>query len=180
MFQFNKFAQYNLSGKIALVVATFGCSGLFKWAPGTVGSLVAAGLSYLSYLYLPLEVLLIAALVCFFGGWYAAAVLKKQDGIKDPGYVVIDEAAAVFFSAYFIFVWASPASGVVLHWTSHPLYLTIANFVVFRFFDIAKPSIIGAYDRNTNSSFGVMFDDVLAALVTIPTVLLITLGLSLL
>ena len=40
----------------------------------------------------------------------------------------------------------------------------LIGFVLFRFFDIFKPFPINLVDKNMKNSFGVMFDDILAAL----------------
>ncbi|TMH38419.1 MAG: phosphatidylglycerophosphatase A, partial [Betaproteobacteria bacterium] len=39
----------------------------------------------------------------------------------------------------------------------------LAAFVLFRFFDIAKPPPIRALERRYHGGFGVMFDDLIAA-----------------
>ena len=41
---------------------------------------------------------------------------------------------------------------------------TIAAFLLFRVFDIAKPPPIRQIDRRTPGGFGIMLDDVLAAI----------------
>ena len=40
----------------------------------------------------------------------------------------------------------------------------LIGFLLFRFFDIFKPFPINLVDKNMKNSFGVMFDDILAAL----------------
>jgi phosphatidylglycerophosphatase A len=42
------------------------------------------------------------------------------------------------------------------------LVQSIMSFVLFRYFDIAKPSIIGRIDREANGGVGVMGDDIIA------------------
>ena len=53
------------------------------------------------------------------------------------------------------------------------LYLYVASFFLFRFFDIFKPFPIGYFDKNYKNSFGIMFDDVLAGLYTSIVILLL-------
>jgi len=43
----------------------------------------------------------------------------------------------------------------------------LAGFLVFRFFDILKPPPIRYFDSHWKNGFGVMFDDLLAALYTL-------------
>ena len=42
------------------------------------------------------------------------------------------------------------------------LIQSILSFALFRYFDIAKPSIIGRIDRETKGGIGVMGDDIVA------------------
>ncbi len=42
----------------------------------------------------------------------------------------------------------------------------IAVFILFRFFDIAKPSLIGCCDKKLKGGIGVMMDDVVAGIFT--------------
>lgn len=42
------------------------------------------------------------------------------------------------------------------------LIQSLLSFVLFRYFDITKPSIIGRIDRETKGGIGVMGDDIIA------------------
>jgi len=53
------------------------------------------------------------------------------------------------------------------------LYGLIAAFVLFRFFDIAKPGPVGWADRK-DGAIGVMADDVVAGLIVAATLFVIT------
>ncbi len=46
-------------------------------------------------------------------------------------------------------------------------YYLLIGFLLFRIFDIWKPEPIGWIDRNVSGGFGVMLDDVIAALVSL-------------
>jgi phosphatidylglycerophosphatase A len=52
---------------------------------------------------------------------------------------------------------------LVLFFTPANPYWQAFAFVVFRFFDIAKPPPIRYYERMFKSGWGVMIDDILAA-----------------
>ncbi len=54
----------------------------------------------------------------------------------------------------------------------------LAAFVLFRFFDIAKPQPIRHFDRALKNGFGVMFDDLLAAAYTLLTLALLKTGME--
>ena len=43
-------------------------------------------------------------------------------------------------------------------------FLSLVNFVLFRFFDILKPFPIKWVDKNVSGGFGILIDDILAGL----------------
>jgi phosphatidylglycerophosphatase A len=130
------------------VLATFFGLGFFPVAPGTLTSL-AILLLYrflipgLALPYLLLILFLLLALGVPASSSYSSALKKK-----DPGRIVIDEAAGQFL----VFVSVAP------DWT-----LLIAGFLLFRFFDIVKPFPIRKLEA-LPSGWGIMADDVAAAL----------------
>jgi len=99
----------------------------------------------------------IAAIVAFalIGVW-AAQVTGRDLGVADHGAIVWDEVVAFMLVLY--------AIGGDWKW------IAIA-FFVFRFFDIVKPPPIRQVDRSMKNGFGVMFDDLLAAIYTLAVVL---------
>ncbi|RIY33759.1 hypothetical protein CJP74_00980 [Psittacicella melopsittaci] len=151
-------------GKVWLFIATFATSGLLRPAPGTWGSLAAAIVSWLLVAYTDpawWNNQLLWAVVLFFVGWLASWQLKKRDGRVDPGYIVIDEAAAIFMVnfAVFAFVGDEPL------WQECLWLLALFTFILFRVFDVLKPGIIGWFDRRFKTTFALMFDDILAGFV---------------
>jgi phosphatidylglycerophosphatase A len=133
-------------------------SGLSPVAPGTVGTLWA----WVAYLALSLWLgpigwawLIGAGLVV---GWWACTVTARHAGIADPGFIVWDEVIA-----FWIVLWViSPAD----------LGLQSAAFVLFRYFDAAKPGPVGWADRRFKGEgwrggFGILVDDLIAALCTL-------------
>jgi len=130
-------------------------AGLAPKAPGTFGTMLAIPI------YFACDALggnyLLAAMVTllFIVGIWASAKTGKSLGVSDHGSIVIDEVAA--FLLVLAFVPAGPSPHV---------WMAVA-FVAFRVFDITKPWPIGVADRTIKGGFGVMFDDLLAALLTI-------------
>lgn len=136
----------------------FGC-GLAPWAPGTVGTLWAwlvfllfrPGMSDLTCAV----VLLAAALI----GWWASTVTARHLNTADPGAIVWDEVLA-----FWLVLWLVTPTG---------FWGQLAAFVLFRWFDAAKPGPVGWADRcfkgrrgapiGWAQGFGVMFDDLVAA-----------------
>ena len=140
-----------------LIAFGFG-AGLMPKAPGTWGTLVAIPFYFLA-LYLGGTLAVLACALVLFGvGIWASAVAGKSLGVADHGGIVIDEIAA------FVLVLAFTPTG--LAWL-------VTAFVLFRLFDIFKPWPISYFDRTLKGGFGVMFDDFLAAVGAIATLLLL-------
>ena len=126
-------------------------SGLSPFAPGTMGTLVAIHFIFaLKSLGTPgfWIVLLLAFLL---GIWLCDRVSRKL-GVHDHGGIVCDEMVGYWLSMAF----------VPLQWQ-----WLLAAFVLFRFFDIVKPWPIRQLDQKVSGGFGIMIDDIVAALFTI-------------
>jgi phosphatidylglycerophosphatase A len=141
-------ARFLLSHPAHFIALGFG-SGLAPKAPGTFGTLVGL------LLFLALEQVIapwhvaILAIPLFFVGIWASAVTGRDLGVADHGAIVIDEIVAFLPVAVFA--------------NKSPLMLAVA-FGLFRLFDIWKPFPIRQVDRRVKGGFGVMIDDILAAL----------------
>ena len=126
----------------------FGC-GLVPIAPGTVGSLAALPLAWLSVRFGGVLALQIVAAVVLLIGLKATAVYARAAGVVDPHEAVIDEVA-----------------GQCLTLTVVPLaplpYLI--GFLLFRVFDVAKPFPIRWLERKLPGGYGIMLDDIAAAI----------------
>ena len=136
--------------KIILIFCRLGPAGLAPWAPGTWGSALACLLA--PFLFLPLSFgwrLFVLALI-FVAGSLAATRAERLLGRKDPGEVVIDELLGVWLT--------------LLPFEKPGLLLIVMAFALFRFFDIRKPWPVRASENWLPDGFGVMLDDVLAAL----------------
>ncbi len=133
---------------LIMLIATGCYSGYLPKAPGTWGSL--AGL-LLFLLLQPLDLLpyLAVVLVLFIAGTLAAGEAEKILDHRDPGVVVIDEIVGMLITM----------SGVPLT----PLTLLL-GFILFRFFDIAKPFPVNFFDSRFHGGLGIMLDDVVAGL----------------
>ncbi len=136
-------------------------SGLSPKAPGTMGSIVALliGIPALAYLGNQLMftlTLLISAIAIKEINRYEAS-----SGTHDDKSIVIDELTGMWFAL-------SIAPGTMLNFSdifdfsNGFLIQSLLAFVLFRYFDIAKPSIIGRIDRNMSGGLGVMLDDIVA------------------
>ncbi len=138
-------------------------SGLLRPGPGTWGTALAwvifAALAPKGAID-PATALAVLAVALIVGTWateHTAAML----GEADPSTIVVDEMVAFWLVL------------VLLPAGEHTFGLQLLAFLLFRFFDIAKPPPIGAIDRRWKSAVGVMADDLVAALYTL---LVIALG----
>jgi phosphatidylglycerophosphatase A len=128
-----------------------------KRMPGTVGSLAATAI----VLILPRSKLLMAILAAatlVIGTISCSAYLRQYGDDKDPEYIVIDEACGIFLG-----------SSIIYHFGLKSIVAIACNFALFRLFDIIKPPPIRNIEaalKNSNraAGFGIMLDDVLAAI----------------
>ena len=121
--------------------------GLAPVAPGTFGTLLGWAIGLLLGGLAP-AALLIVVLALFLAGVWACGVTGRHLGVADHGGMVWDEVVAFL---------------LVLAIVPRELAWQAAAFVLFRFFDIAKPAPIRHFERRFRGGFGVMFDDLVAA-----------------
>lgn len=126
----------------------FGC-GLSPAAAGSVGSLAALPLAALAVWLGGTLALLIVGAALLAIGIAASDVYARLTGIKDPDEVVIDEVAGQCLTL------------VVVPLAPLPY---LAGFLLFRFFDVAKPFPIRWLERNLPGGWGIMLDDIGAAI----------------
>ncbi len=144
---------------------TVGYSGMSPKAPGTVGSAVSLLLAILILSYFDTTTLFLGALLATVAGYKLVNDYEAKGGIHDNKHIVIDELAGMWIAVSIAIVPMTHIpmeafSDLSAHWT---LWLAISlSFAFFRYFDIAKPSIIGRLDRDAKGGIGVMGDDVVA------------------
>lgn len=131
-------------GLVGGALATCLGSGFFPVAPGTVGSLLAAGV----YLIVPGHHLLLLVPVTGLA-WLGCRSGRALWG-KDPSRVNADEFAGCWLACL-----ASPSGWGV--------YGPAAAFLLFRVTDILKPWPVSALDR-VDSALGILADDLAAGL----------------
>ena len=132
---------------VHLLAAGFG-SGLSPKAPGTAGTVVAIPVYWLvSDLSLWLYIGLCSALF-IIGVWICQRAADDMNSHDHPS-IVFDEIVG-----YLVTMTALP---VTWPWM-------VAGFTLFRIFDIIKPWPISELDRKVKGGFGIMLDDLVAAL----------------
>ena len=140
---------------------TLGYSGLAPKAPGTVGTLVSLPLGMLVLIYFGSYTLFLATALISLVAIKEINRYEERTGTHDDKSIVIDELAGMWFALS-----VAPAFGVatgeVMNLENGFLIQSILSFALFRYFDIAKPSIIGRIDREAKGGVGVMGDDIIA------------------
>ncbi len=123
-------------------------SGLSPKMPGTIGTVIGVAI----YLLIPsvdwkiyLSIIIAAFLTGIFLCGYTAKALNVHD---HPG-IVWDEIVG-----YFITMFMVPKQWMWI----------LLGFVLFRIFDIWKPWPISIADKRLKGGFGIMLDDVIAAI----------------
>jgi len=131
------------------LVATFFYVGKLPVAPGTFGSLVAL----IIWLFLPItaSVQLSMLILLFILGIYSSHKVAIYLQVHDPSEVVIDEVVGM---------------GISLFMLPHNIVLYVIAFLLFRLFDILKPSFIYQV-QDFPGGWGIMLDDVIAGIFTL-------------
>lgn len=128
------------------IIATGFFVGRFRYAPGSVGTLLGIPLVYLFAIKWWL-VLLLGVVLYLLGVWASGYVVEVTKD-RDPEDVIIDEILGYFLS--FIFVEPTFKSMIV-------------GFLTFRLLDILKPYPINLFER-LPKGHGVMADDTIAGI----------------
>ena len=140
-----------------LIALGFG-AGLSRFAPGTVGTLWAwAAFLIIQPWLTPLEMGVLIA-VSLLVGWWACTVCARHMGVADPGAIVWDEVVA-----FWLILWLV---------TPTTFWGQLGAFVLFRYFDAAKPGPGKWADQlfkgfGWRGGWGILFDDLVAAFCTL-------------
>lgn len=125
-------------------------SGLAPAAPGTAGSAVGVVL-WLGLAATPPAAYAAVTAALFVAGVWICGATSRELGVPDHPGIVFDEIAGVL---------------VALAWCPREPLWVAAGFAIFRLLDACKPWPIGLADRRVHGGFGIMLDDLLAALLT--------------
>ena len=126
--------------------ATFFYLGKLPYIPGSWGSLGALIL----WIFLPLSysLQLMIIIIMFSIGIISSKKMADATNDHDPSEVVIDEATGM---------------GIALFMLPHSTAIYTMAFILFRIFDIFKPSFIYRAQK-LPGGWGIMFDDILAGI----------------
>jgi len=151
-----------------LFVTCFGI-GSFKFAPGTITSLITTVFLYSLFhiINLPNITILIILLIVFIYSFYAVSEYIKYNENKDPKEVVIDEFIGQSIPIYLYEIAHGSAKD-----SQEAVLFYLYIFILFRYFDIKKPFPVSFFDKKFKNSFGVVMDDVVAGLYVVLTLII--------
>ena len=151
-----------------LFVTLFGI-GKIKKIPGSFASLATTIFLFFLFhiLYASPNIFLISVIIIFFISLYAVSIFIKDLSNKDPKEVVIDEVIGQSIPLYLYEI-----SHNIPKDSNDALKFYLIIFILFRFFDIAKPFPVNYFDKNFKNSFGVIMDDVVAGLYVVLVLIL--------
>lgn len=131
------------------IIASFFGIGFIKKGAGTVAAFIGCALLYTSmhFLLYSNNRLLFFSVIVLIIGVITSKEAERSWG-KDSNKIVIDEVLGMMISMVFL-----PINFKTL----------AAGFILFRFFDIAKPLGIRRFE-NLKNGWGVMMDDVIAGI----------------
>ena len=141
-----------------LFVTMFGLGKIPK-IPGTFGSLATVILLYIFFHILNLSpiIIFLFLMIIFFFSFISVAIHIRDNTNKDPKEVVIDEFIGQSIPIYMYEI----SHGTEKSFDEAIIFYSVC-FVLFRFFDIAKPFPVNFFDKKFKNSFGVIMDDVCA------------------
>ena len=150
-----------------LFVTMFGLGKLPK-IPGTFGSLATIIILYILFhiLNLSSNLIIIGLIIIFIFSFLAVSIHIKDSNNKDPKEVIIDE-----FIGQSIPIYLYEISHGTEKSADESLIIYGICFILFRFFDIAKPFPVNYFDKNFKNSFGVIMDDVCAGFYVVLTLI---------
>ena len=151
-----------------LFVTCFGI-GSIRYAPGTITSLVTTVFlfSLFHIINLSSNIILFILLIIFIYSFYAVSYYIKENEDKDPKEVVVDE-----FIGQSIPIYLYEVSHGIIKDSQEAVLFYLYIFILFRYFDIKKPFPVNFFDKKFKNSFGVIFDDVVAGLYVVLTLII--------
>lgn len=136
------------TARIARSIAMVGGLGRIPAMPGTWASAAAVPAAWALHIAGGVPLLALATVLVFLIGLWASGIAANEAGVKDPGWIVIDEIAGQW---------------LVLLVVPPDIELYALGFVLFRIADIWKPWPASWADRALTGGPGVMVDDLFAA-----------------
>lgn len=163
--------------KITKLIVTFLGTGYSRICPGTVASIATLPLWFLIALVInyfqidnPIFVIALIILSIYIIGYIHVKKYVTEKNLDDPKEVVIDEVVGQLISFFIplFHVYFLSKTDVQLFTSKHDILISflimIFPIILFRFFDIKKPWVIGKIDSNMKNTAGIMLDDVVGGI----------------
>ena len=159
--------------KITKLIVTFLGTGYSRICPGTVASIATLPLWFLIALVInyfqidnPIFIIALIILSIYIIGYIHIKKYVTEKNLDDPKEVVIDEVVGQLISFFIslFHVYFLSKTDVQSFTSEHEILMNfliiILPIILFRFFDIKKPWIIGKIDSNIKNAIGIMLDDI--------------------
>ena len=146
--------------KINLLFLTFFKIGNIKYSPGTIASLFTCILFLILNNFTTITIIFLITFLIFIYSFVAIKNSYEEFDSEDPKEIVIDEVVGQMLTLI----------AIPIYETLYPIpniYYCILAFIIFRLFDIWKPSLVGYVDKNVDGALGIMLDDLVAGMFTI-------------
>ena len=135
--------------------------GKFKYAPGTIASLFTCIIFFYLNTYFQIEIIILTFFIVFLISLLSVQNYLKLYGNKDHQSIVIDE-----FLGQYIALFSIP----IFELENNIINISII-FLLFRFFDISKIGLRSV--EKIPGTFGILFDDIIGGIYTIPIIYLL-------
>ena len=132
--------------------------GKFKYAPGTTASLFTCIIFFYLNKYFHIEIIILTFFIVFLISLLSIQNYLKLYGNKDHQSIVIDE-----FLGQYIALFSIP----LFELENNIINISII-FLLFRFFDISKIGLRSV--EKIPGTFGILFDDIIGGIYTIPII----------
>tara|TARA_B110000438_G_C15476747_1_gene505537 strand:- start:24 stop:509 length:486 start_codon:yes stop_codon:yes gene_type:complete len=149
-----------------LLFLTFFNIGRIKFASGTFASFFTCLLFLLLINFIEIKTIFLLNLLIFA---YSFIAINNTYGVfksDDPHEIVIDEVVGQMLALLAIPIYETL-------YPTHIFYYCIYSFFLFRLFDIWKPFPVNYVDENLKGALGIMLDDILAAIYSITSLVII-------
>ena len=131
------------------MIATFFYLGNIRLFPGTITSF-ATLILWCIIPSLDISIRCVIFLIIILLAFISIKIVLPSFKEEDPQSIVIDEVVGMSIPLLFV---------------SGDFFLSFVAFILFRIFDILKPSII-YYSQSLKGVYGVLLDDILAGIIT--------------
>ena len=135
--------------------------GKFKYAPGTTASLFTCIIFFYLNTYFQIEIIILIFFILFFLSLLSIQIYLKTYGDKDHQSIVIDEFLGQYVALFSIPLFELENSFINI----------CIIFLLFRFFDISKIGLRSV--EKIPGAFGILFDDIIGGIYTIPVIYLL-------